>query len=109
MRKLYRADATPWEWGWEIDLFDEGATQTFGSWTRRQAEYMVRDYLACMHDIEPDSFDVHIHFKGDIPSLPYRLSRRAAAAWFWTVEAITHRERRARRRILAGEYDEDDE
>lgn len=81
MRRHYEATATPWEWGWEIDIHGEGATQTFGSWRHAQAEFMVRDWVCCMHDVEPGSFDVEVTFVGDPPAWPVRAGRAVAAAF----------------------------
>jgi hypothetical protein len=53
----YRVEARRWARGWELHIEGEGVTQ---SHSLNDAEGMVRDYIALMHNVPPDSFDVEI-------------------------------------------------
>ena len=53
----YQVEARRWSRGWELHIEGEGVTQ---SHSLAEAESMVRDYIALMHEIDPDSFDVEI-------------------------------------------------
>jgi hypothetical protein len=49
--------ARRWARGWELHIDGEGVTQ---SRSLTDAEYMVRDYIALMHGVPADSFEVEI-------------------------------------------------
>ncbi len=55
--KIYRVTARRWDRGWELHIDGEGVTQAR---SLTDAEYMVRDYIALMHDVPADSFEVKI-------------------------------------------------
>jgi hypothetical protein len=55
--KTYRVKAKRWARGWELHIDGEGVTQ---SHSLGDAEGMVRDYIALMHEVPADSFDVEI-------------------------------------------------
>jgi hypothetical protein len=54
---VYRVMAKRWAHGWELHIDGEGVTQ---SRSLSEADSMVRDYIALMHDVAADSFDVEI-------------------------------------------------
>jgi hypothetical protein len=54
---VYRVTAKRWARGWELHIDGEGVTQ---SRSLGDAESMVRDYVALLHDVAVDSFDVEI-------------------------------------------------
>src|SRR5690242_16248094 len=57
MRTSYKVRAKRWARGWELHIDGVGVTQ---SHSLRDAEMMVRDYIALDGEIPPDSFDVVI-------------------------------------------------
>jgi hypothetical protein len=54
---VYRVTAKRWARGWELHIDGEGVTQ---SRSLADAEGMVRDYVALLHDVAVDSFDIEI-------------------------------------------------
>lgn len=77
----YTVHARPWEHGWELHIDGVGVTQ---SHTLKDADMMVRDYIALDLEIPTDSFNVEITPEpGDDPLTP---DERAAAEAF--IEAL---------------------
>lgn len=72
MGSTYRVRAKRWAHGWELHIEDVGVTQ---SHTLRDAEEMVRDYIALDTGMAPDAFDVEI-----TPEIGGELGKRTAAA-----------------------------
>jgi hypothetical protein len=57
MKTTYKVRAKRWVRGWELHIDGVGVTQSHGL---RDAEMMVRDYIALDKEIPVDSFDVVI-------------------------------------------------
>lgn len=53
----YRVTARRWKRGWELHIAGEGVTQ---SRSLAEADGMVRDYVALMHGVPEDTFDVEV-------------------------------------------------
>ncbi len=70
--KTYTVRAKRWEHGWELHIDGVGVTQSHGL---SDAEHMVRDYVAMLHDVPVDSFDVSI-----VPEVGDGLDEEARAA-----------------------------
>ena len=68
----YQVRAKRWEHGWELHIDGVGVTQ---SHTLRDAERMVRDYVALDTGLAPDAFDVEI-----TPEIGGELGKRTAVA-----------------------------
>ena len=54
---IYRVTARRWARGWELHIDGNGVTQAH---SLGDAEGMVRDYIALLHDLPADSFGVEI-------------------------------------------------
>lgn len=79
--KTYTARARRWARGWELHIDGVGVTQSHGL---RDAEYMVRDYIALLRDVPADSFGVEI-----VPEIGGGLDEAARSARASVTEAAT--------------------
>lgn len=95
--KTYQVTAKRWARGWELHIDGIGVTQSHGM---RDAEPMVRDYIALALDVDPNSFAVEITPQlGSGLDEEIRDARAATAEAATTLEAAAKRARQTARRL----------